>query len=49
MKAAPYDKAGIYFIEHNNAQEMEALTEEIKYHITVDTLEILKKEKDATS
>ncbi|WP_428739268.1 ATP-grasp domain-containing protein [Sulfurimonas sp.] len=49
MKAAPYDKAGIYFIEHNDAQEMEALTEELKYHITVDTLEIPKKEKNATS
>ena len=23
MKAAPFDKSGIYFIEFNNAQEME--------------------------
>lgn len=41
MKAAPFDKSGIYFIEHHNAEEMEILTEKLKDYVTLETLELL--------
>jgi biotin carboxylase len=43
MNPAPFDKSGIYFIEHDNAQEMERLTEKLKDYISIETLEILGK------
>lgn len=41
MKAAPFDKSGIYFIEHHNAEEMEKLTEKLKNHVIIETLDSL--------
>jgi biotin carboxylase len=41
MKAAPFDKSGIYFIEHYTAEEMETLTEKLKDYVTLETLELL--------
>jgi len=41
MKAAPFDKSGIYFIEYNSAEEMARLTENLKDHIKIETLDIL--------
>ncbi len=38
MKAAPFDKSGIYFIEHISAQEMEELTEKLKDFVVLETL-----------
>ena len=43
MKAAPFDKSGIYFIEFNNAQEMEEKTEMLKDYILIETLNISGK------
>jgi carbamoylphosphate synthase large subunit len=40
MKAAPYDKSGIYFIEYNQVEEMEALTEKLKDHVLIETLDV---------
>jgi len=40
MKAAPFDKSGIYFIEHENYHEMEKLTEKIKDFVVLETLEL---------
>lgn len=39
MKAAPFDKSGIYFIEHQSAEEMENLTEKLKNYVVIETLE----------
>lgn len=47
MEPAPFDKSGIYFIEHNSAKEMENLTQSLKNYISIETLEIPKKDKDA--
>jgi carbamoylphosphate synthase large subunit len=41
MKAAPFDKSGIYFIEHQSAEEMENLTEKLKDYVVIETLESL--------
>ena len=43
MKAAPFDKSGIYFIEFNNSQEMEKKTEMLKDYILIETLNISGK------
>ncbi len=40
MKAAPFDKSGIYFIEHRSKNEMENLTEKLKDHVLIETLDI---------
>jgi carbamoylphosphate synthase large subunit len=40
MKSAPFDKSGIYFIEHNNLKEMEEKTEKLKNYIVIETLDI---------
>ena len=40
MKAAPYGKSGIYFIEHKSAEEMEMLTEKLKEYVVVDILNL---------
>ncbi len=45
MKPAPFDKSGIYFIEHDNALEMEKRTEELKDYIVLETLNIPQKDK----
>lgn len=47
MKAAPFDKSGIYFIEFDNAKEMEEKTEKLKDYIVLETLDIAIKDKDA--
>ena len=39
MKAAPFDKSGIYFVEHSNPQKMEILTEKLKDYVVLETLE----------
>ena len=39
MKAAPFDKSGIYFIEHKNAHKVEELTEKLKDYVVIETLE----------
>lgn len=39
MKVAPYDKSGIYFIEHQSIEEMENLTERLKDYVIIETLE----------
>ena len=39
MKAAPFDKSGIYYIEHESAQKMEELTEKLKDFVVLNTLE----------
>ena len=40
MKAAPFDKSGIYFIEHEQANKMDKLTEKLKDYISIQTLDI---------
>ena len=40
MEAAPFDKSGIYFIEHKSLESMEALTEDLKDYVTLETLEL---------
>lgn len=40
MKAAPFDKSGIYFIEYKSKQEMEKLTEKIKDFVVIESLDI---------
>jgi biotin carboxylase len=40
IKSAPFDKSGIYFIEHDNIQEMEEKTEKLKDYIVIETLDI---------
>jgi len=45
MKAAPFDKSGIYFIEHNSSQEMENITKKLKEFITIEALNVLNEEK----
>ncbi len=40
MKAAPFDKSGIYFIEHENANDMEVLTEKLKDFVVLETLDL---------
>ena len=40
MKAAPYDKSGIYFIEHNSSEDMEDKTERLNDFVTIETLDI---------
>lgn len=47
MKPAPFDKSGIYFIEHDSAKEMEEKTEKLKDYIVMETLDILPKDNDA--
>jgi carbamoylphosphate synthase large subunit len=47
MKPAPFDKSGIYFIEHDNIQEMEDKTEKLKNYIILEALELPIKDKDA--
>ncbi|MDD5159203.1 MAG: ATP-grasp domain-containing protein [Sulfuricurvum sp.] len=42
MKAAPFDKSGIYFIEHHNVEEMETLTEKLKDYVALETLELIQ-------
>lgn len=44
MKSAPFDKSGIYFIEFDNAKEMEEITEKIKDYIEVETLNVVIKD-----
>lgn len=41
MKAAPFDKSGIYFIEHKSAEEMENITEKLKDYVVIETIESL--------
>lgn len=43
MKAAPFDKSGIYFIEFNDAEEMECKTEILKDFILIEKLNISGK------
>ena len=45
MKVAPFDKSGIYFIEYDNAKEMEEKTEILKDCIEIETLDISKKDE----
>lgn len=40
MKAAPFDKSGIYFIEFNNAEEMEDATSNLKDYVSIEKLDI---------
>ena len=40
MRAAPYDRAGIYFIEHASLEVMVAATEQIVSHVTVNHIEV---------
>lgn len=40
MKAAPFDKSGIYFIEHKTAHDMEELTKRLKDFVVIETLDI---------
>jgi biotin carboxylase len=40
MKAAPFDKSGIYFIEHKSVEEMEKLTKQLKDFVIIETLQI---------
>jgi len=46
MKPAPFDKSGIYFIEHDSAKEMEDLTEKLKQCIVIETLDIPTKARN---
>lgn len=46
MKVAPFDKSGIYFIEHKSAEDMENLTEKSKDFIVLETLNIALKESN---
>jgi biotin carboxylase len=39
LRAAPLDRAGIYFIDHRSAAEMTALTPRLRSYVTVETLE----------
>jgi biotin carboxylase len=41
MKAAPFDKSGIYFIEHKSAGDMEILTEKLKDFVVLETLDLV--------
>ncbi len=47
MKEAPFDKSGIYFIEHENFKEMEEKTEKLKDYIILETLDISQKYENA--
>lgn len=47
MEPAPFDKSGIYFIEHDSAKEMEEKTENLKDYIILETLELPLKDKNA--
>lgn len=47
MKPAPFDKSGIYFIEHNSVQEMEERTKILKDYIILETLDIPIKDNNA--
>lgn len=40
MKAAPFDKSGIYFVEHATAKKMEQLTEQLKDYVLIETLNL---------
>jgi len=40
MKSAPFDKSGIYFIEFDNADEMEIRTENLKDYIKIESLKV---------
>lgn len=44
MKEAPFDKSGIYFIEHKNINNMEILTRNLKDYVYVESLDIPKKD-----
>ena len=39
MKAAPFGKSGIYFVEHKSAEEMETLTEKMKEFVVIEKLD----------
>jgi len=45
MKAAPFDKSGIYFIEHENADDMELFTGKLKDFVVLETLDLSVKDK----
>jgi hypothetical protein len=47
MKPAPFDKSGIYFIEHDSTKEMEDKTEKLKDYIIIETLDISTKDENA--
>lgn len=47
MKPAPFDKSGIYFIEHDSVQEMEEKTKKLKDYIILETLDIPLKDNNA--
>lgn len=47
MKPAPFDKSGIYFIEHRSAKEMEDKTKKLKDYIVIETLDIPIKDDNA--
>lgn len=47
MKPAPFDKSGIYFIEFENAKDMEDKTEKLKNYIVLETLDIARKDDNA--
>ena len=43
MKAAPFDKSGIFFVEHKNAKTMEDKTEKMKDYVVIETLDLNNK------
>lgn len=45
MNAAPFDKSGIYFIQHPSAKAMENLTVTMKDHVILETLKIKNDER----
>lgn len=40
MKAAPFDKAGIYFVEHDSAKKMQSLTAEMRHFVDIECIRI---------
>jgi len=45
MKPAPFDKSGLFFVEHATATDMEKLTEQLKDLVEIETLNIEIEEK----
>lgn len=40
MKRAPFDKSGIFFVEHQNTETMEDTTEKMKDYVVIETLDL---------
>lgn len=42
LNAAPYDKAGIYFIEHGSSKRMQQITEGMRHFVDIESIAVRK-------